>query len=50
MLCVEGGAVQRPVTLAPHERWHGTQTLVARERVAGMVDGAIDVSSPEESR
>jgi glucose-6-phosphate 1-epimerase len=29
MLCVEAAAVQKPVTLAGGERWHGTQTLDA---------------------
>ena len=30
MLCVEAAAVQTPVVLAPGERWHGEQRLVAR--------------------
>ena len=29
MLCVEAAAVQQPITLKPHERWHGSQTLDA---------------------
>lgn len=29
MLCVEAGAVQRPVRLHPDDRWSGSQTLVA---------------------
>lgn len=29
MLCVEAAAVQQPITLQPHERWHGSQTLDA---------------------
>jgi glucose-6-phosphate 1-epimerase len=29
MLCVEAGAVQRPVALAPGERWEGAQHLRA---------------------
>jgi glucose-6-phosphate 1-epimerase len=28
MLCVEAGAVQQPVTVAPGAEWHGEQTLV----------------------
>jgi glucose-6-phosphate 1-epimerase len=30
MLCVEAAAVQRPIALAPGERWGGSQTLIAR--------------------
>jgi len=29
MVCVEAAAVQQPITLQPHERWHGSQTLDA---------------------
>lgn len=29
MLCVEAAAVQQPITLQPHERWHGSQMLDA---------------------
>lgn len=28
-VCVEAAAVQTPITLAPGERWHGEQTLIA---------------------
>lgn len=37
MLCVEAAAVQVPITLQPHERWHGSQTLdasVAHEAIS----------------
>ena len=37
MLCVEAGAVQEPIVVAPGARWEGRQTLIAAQHPDGIL-------------